>query len=702
MASPPGTDVALVGCGHIARLHLQVLRTIRGTRVTALCDPSRTRAQALQREVPGAAVFTDLGELLAARVAGSVHVLTPPHTHAELARACLQAGLHVLVEKPLCLASAEALELGALAAARSLRLGVNHNLVLHPAMLRLQRCLDRQALGRLEHASLVHNVPLRQLQSGDTGHFMFSSEAAILWEQGVHLFSLVHRLFGPAREVAASASDPRQLATGVTFHAAWDVHLQCERGTASVRMAFGRGMPCSRLHLLGSDGSADLDLLQGSCAIRRKGSWPDFLDGPRAELAVGMHHAAHAVRAVVGHAFALFGLRRSQDPYWRSMHGGIRAFHLAVRTGAEPPCTATDAAAVLQTCERAAAAAGMSVAPRDIPPLPAPGPARAGEVVVLGGTGLIGRHAVQVLRRSGRPLTMVVRRPQLLPAELRDGSVRVFAGDAADPAVLRAAFAGADCVLHLATCAGDDPSAPAVAMRAAVAAAAEACRSASVRRLVYASSTAAVWLGAPGSVPGDAPTDPEPLSRAPYAQAKIAAETELQRHRDLGLDFVIVRPAIVTGSGAPLELSGIGVWVTDNHCIGWGRGRTPVPFVLVADCAQALVMALDAKAAAGRTYTLAGPVRPTARTWMAELRARTGRDVHFHPRTAVGTFVRELLKYFVKVLARRGRQWPSLRDLRSRGFHAAVDASAAERDLGFAPQRDPDAFFDAALPRSNR
>src|SRR5205823_1154972 len=133
-----------------------------------------------------------------------------------------------------------------------------------------------------------------------------------------------------------------------------------------------------------------------------------------------------------------------------------------------------------------------------------------------------------------------------------------------------------------------------------------------------------------------AAADAVPSHRAPYAQAKIAAETELLRHRQQGLDVVIVRPAIVVGGGGSVEHSGVGQWVTDNHCVGWTRGKNPLPFVLAADCAAALVAALHAGAARNRTYTLAGPVRPGAREFLAELRARTGRDYRFHPQSAWG------------------------------------------------------------------
>lgn len=697
MADSGTTRVALIGAGFIADVHLRVLRAVPGVLVVAVCDPVRARAERLARRHGVRAVFDGVDALLAAGVATAAHVLVPPEAHAEVALACLRRGLHVLVEKPLALCEGDADRLLQAARERGVVLAVNHNQTFHPALQRLRRHLERGRLGRLEHAALVHSVPLRQLQSGDVAHFMFRTEGNILFEQGVHLFSVVHDLLGPARQVAADTGPPRTLPTGVRFFDTWDVRLACERGTATVRMAFGRPLAEATVHVIGSDGAAFADLQRNACWLRGRTRWLEFLDHGLVLLRGGFHLLGRAAAAVGGYALALVGLGFPADPFLRGMRDSLRDFHRAVRERGAPRNGVPAARAVLDTCLRTAAAAGAELrapAPRV---LPAPGPARPGEVVVLGGTGAIGRECVRLLRAAGRPLSLVVRRPQLLPEDLLGGEMRLFAGDAADPDVLARAFAGAETVLHLATVAGDDPDGVEAAMSAAVRAAGEAARRASVRRLVYASSTAALWLGGRAPVRGAAPTDPRPCRRAAYARGKIAAERELAAQRAAGLDVVIVRPAIVLAPGGSLEHSGIGLWVNGNHCVGWGRGDAPLPLLLAADCAQGLVAALHAEAAANGTYVLAGTVRPTARELIAELRARTGRAYRFHPAPVLWLWLQEVGKHLVKVLARRPRAWPSLRDLRSRSFRAPLQCDDAARDLGFRPEADRERFLQRLL-----
>lgn len=698
--------MALVGSGHIAAVHLQVLRTLADVEVTALVDPRRDRAERLARRHGVPRAFGGLDDLIAAGGVDAVHVLVPPAAHVAVAARCLDAGWHVLVEKPLALRADEVGPLAAQAAAQQRLLAVNHNQTFHPSVRRLQDHLAAGRLGRLEHIAVMHHVPLRQLQSGDVGHFMFATEANILWEQGVHLFALLQALLGPCRAVQAATGARRELANGVRFVDDWLLRIDGERGTASVRLSFGRQWTETTVQAIGSDGSAWLDLQRGVCWLRRKTRWLEFLDHGRNLAGGACHLAGRAVAAVGGYGLGLFGLSLPDDPFLRGMHRSLRAFHAAVRGAGDLPEVATPAAAaaVLATCARVAAAAGVSTEPPPRPQLPAPGPARPGEVVVLGGTGLIGRRCVQRLLGTDAPVTLLVRAPERLPAALRAaaaaGTVRVFGGDAADPAALAAAFAGAASVLHLATAAGDGDEPADVAMAAAARAAGEAALAAGVRRFVYTSSTAALWLGGRGTIDGSVGPDPRPRARAPYARGKILAEHELGALRARGLPLVVVRPAIVVADDGPLEHSGVGLWVRDNHCVGWGDGRRPLPFVLADDCAVALVAALSSPAAVGRSYNLAGDVRLTAREWLEAMAVRTGRDYRFHGAPLRWTWLQEVGKHLVKVLAARPRQWPAWRDLASRSFRTTLDCRDAVRDLGFQPEHDRARFlarvFDGA------
>ncbi|MEE8467081.1 MAG: NAD(P)-dependent oxidoreductase, partial [Planctomycetota bacterium] len=233
---------------------------------------------------------------------------------------------------------------------------------------------------------------------------------------------------------------------------------------------------------------------------------------------------------------------------------------------------------------------------------------------------------------------------------------------------------------------------------------AELCLDARVRRFVYVSSVAALYTGPDAGVrtiPDDHATDPRPELRATYARAKIATEAalcELAETRDLGL--VIARPGVVLGQGTPMQHSGLGLWVRDNHCVGWGRGDHALPLVWVEDVADALsrIALHEGDALHGKALNLCALTQLTAAEVVAELAAATGRALHFHPRALALSQLMEVGKWVVKKVGRRpGVSWPSYRDLKARSLAPAFGCETARTVLDWHPVEEREAFLDRAV-----
>src|SRR5436305_7103926 len=155
--------VALVGAGYVAQFHRDVLAETPGVNLVAVCDADADRARAAARQwgIPNAVGAVEELRDLAIDVA---HVLVPPDLHVKVARALLEMGIGVLIEKPMALASADARELQALAGRLNLPLGVNHNNVWHPAFVRLLDHVRAGRIGKVEHVRVCPSVPLAQLR----------------------------------------------------------------------------------------------------------------------------------------------------------------------------------------------------------------------------------------------------------------------------------------------------------------------------------------------------------------------------------------------------------------------------------------------------------------------------------------------------------------------------------------------------------
>jgi len=119
--------VAIVGCGKIADGHASHIQNLEGCEIVGVCDREPLMAQQLYERFPVKRCFSDLTELLSEARPDVVHITTPPESHFDLARLCLERGCHVYVEKPFTLDAEQAQRLVDLAEKKGLRLTVGHN-----------------------------------------------------------------------------------------------------------------------------------------------------------------------------------------------------------------------------------------------------------------------------------------------------------------------------------------------------------------------------------------------------------------------------------------------------------------------------------------------------------------------------------------------------------------------------------------------
>ncbi len=124
----PGLKVAIVGCGKIADSHMAQLQRIPGCRVVGASDREPLMAKQLSERFHIERHFGNVSEMLAACQPDVVHITTPPQSHLELGKACLNAGCHVYVEKPFTLCTKDAEELIQLADRKARKLTVGHDL----------------------------------------------------------------------------------------------------------------------------------------------------------------------------------------------------------------------------------------------------------------------------------------------------------------------------------------------------------------------------------------------------------------------------------------------------------------------------------------------------------------------------------------------------------------------------------------------
>ncbi len=119
--------VAIVGCGKIADSHASQIGRIKGCEIVGVCDREPLMAEQLTKRFPIKRAFNSLNELLEEAKPDVVHITTPPQTHFDLAKACLERGHHVYLEKPFTVWADEAEKLIEIAKANHLKLTAGHD-----------------------------------------------------------------------------------------------------------------------------------------------------------------------------------------------------------------------------------------------------------------------------------------------------------------------------------------------------------------------------------------------------------------------------------------------------------------------------------------------------------------------------------------------------------------------------------------------
>jgi predicted dehydrogenase len=161
VAAPQGTNLlvksqggvalkfGVVGYGYWGPNVVRNLERLDETEVVAVCDQSPSARKKVAKAYPDTLVTADAAELMRSPDIDAIAVVTPVWTHYELAKAALENGKHVFVEKPFTSNAAQAQELIELAARKNLKIMVDHTFLFTGAVQKIKQLLDEGALGKL-------------------------------------------------------------------------------------------------------------------------------------------------------------------------------------------------------------------------------------------------------------------------------------------------------------------------------------------------------------------------------------------------------------------------------------------------------------------------------------------------------------------------------------------------------------------------
>lgn len=192
----------LIGCGRVAPRHAQSLKQIPHARLVAVADLRANRAGHFAEEY-GATPFTDHHALLDQPDIDAVTICVPSGLHAQVTLDALDAGKHVLVEKPIALSLEDADRMIARAAEKDLRLGVVLQNRYNSPMQQLRQLIDAGGLGNLYLGNACVRWFRPQSYYEDDWHGTIAMDGGALMNQSIHHIDALRWFMGPVQSVHA-------------------------------------------------------------------------------------------------------------------------------------------------------------------------------------------------------------------------------------------------------------------------------------------------------------------------------------------------------------------------------------------------------------------------------------------------------------------------------------------------------------------
>lgn len=695
----------IVGAGFIAPWHANAIARIPNVEITCVCDYSSSTAQSLAGMFGVKNVYTDIDEMLASGKCDAVHILTPPNAHFEGAKKALQNGLHVLVEKPFTLDPKESAELDKLARANDLTLAVNHNFLALPSYEKLKQSIENGDIGRIDSLDINWRFPLAPLRSGPFGLWLIREPKNLLLELGPHLFAFARDIAGDLDNIDVRVSKEIELPSGIVVPQSWQILARSGNVDITMNISLVEGYDERTLHVRGVCGKAILDYGNDTLEIMRENT-ADIVVNPLAKqlssaknrLSAGLYNAALQLKSL-----------NQLSPYALSINGAVSTFYEAIkeRSLMDKRFSAESATAVIYSIISAAkiAEAKLPRSKKSVSNSGAKkGAAKKEKILVIGGTGFIGRSLVNRLASEGYKVK-VFSRGRSNNFDLLGKSVEIVTGDLKMENDLRKAMKGMDYVFHLARseeASWENYLSNDVNVTKLIG---ECCEKEKVKRLIYTGTIDSYDTSAKdNTISEDTGFARDMTDRNLYARSKAMCESVLLSLSQKGkLPLVIIRPGIVVGKGGPLQHWGIGRWNGSGACKIWGDGNNILPFVLVEDVADGLLKAMTTPNIEGASFNLIGDPILSARGYFDVIHKNMGVRLNIRKGTPLMFFLSGAMKYFLKkhVLRKKGLFLSSYKDWKSRAHYSIFANEKSKEILGWEPENNREKFIEKAVIGAN-
>lgn len=331
--------VGIVGCGGAAQWHISSMLKIKNVELVATCDMNEDLARRVARRFNISKYYSDFNKMLLEEKVDLVDICTPPQTHLALSVQAMEAGCHVLMEKPMALSFKEANEMAEVAKAKQVELGVVHNELFLPVVMRARSMVSKKVIGDLVGISITDSIPRDNDMLLNREHWCHRLPGGIFGEMLPHPLYLATAFLGRLEPIAVHS---RKLGS-YDWLAADELRviLEGENGMATITESVNWPKDMMVLDIFGTKMSLHVDIwgaVMTKYAVESRGCFSR-----------GLENLELSFQRLAGTASTAFNVISGR--FRGGHHTFIEKFINSLQSGTEAPVTVEEAKEVVRLYE---------------------------------------------------------------------------------------------------------------------------------------------------------------------------------------------------------------------------------------------------------------------------------------------------------------------------------------------------------------
>ena len=262
------------------RYHADAIRKVPGSILAGICDTNPARLDAARQEFPDVVTFSSVEDTIVADGVDLCVVATPHHLHGPIALQLLEAGKHVVCEKPFCLTTAEADAMIQAARANGVMLSAYHNRRWDGDFMRIREIVQSGMIGDIFHIEAFAPITNRSFEH--PGHLWRSHKpisGGALYDWGSHFLDWILLLLMPWEIENVLGIVHKRVWTDVTIEDQVQVIVRFEGGrNADLQLSDIAAVHKPKWRILGTRGGILVDEYGGDATVRVSSFTNDMLD----------------------------------------------------------------------------------------------------------------------------------------------------------------------------------------------------------------------------------------------------------------------------------------------------------------------------------------------------------------------------------------------------------------------------------------